>query len=197
MCRKLGICFLQKEQLFAEIGAFEFIVDCLYGTGFHGELKPEAAELIKQLNQNASSNCIKIACDIPSAFFFKADYTISMGTQKLCFYSDKAKQSCGKIIVANLGLERNKFEQATEASSPMCLIEKDDIKLPLRKNPAAHKGTYGHTAVFAGEKSGAAIIAATAAMNFGSGLTNENSFITIPFKVNDRPFCVLHRFWHK
>jgi hydroxyethylthiazole kinase-like uncharacterized protein yjeF len=171
MCRKLGICFLQKEQLFAEIEAFDFIVDCLYGTGFHGELKPEAAELIKHLNQNASSHCFKIACDIPSAFFFKADYTISMGTQKLCFYSDEAKQACGKIIVANLGLERNKFEQTTEASSPMCLIEKDDIKLPLRKNAAAHKGTYGHTAVFAGEKSGAAIIAATAAINFGSGLT--------------------------
>lgn len=171
MCRKLGICFLQKEQLFAEIGAFDFIVDCLYGTGFHGELKPEAAELIKHLNQNASSHCFKIACDIPSAFFFKADYTISMGTQKLCFYSDEAKQACGKIIVANLGLERNKFEQATEVPSSIYLIEKDDIKLPLRKNPAAHKGTYGHTAVFAGEKSGAAIIAATAAMNFGSGLT--------------------------
>ena len=185
MCRKLGICFLQKEQLFAEIGAFDFIVDCLYGTGFHGELKPEAAELIKHLNQNPSSHCFKIACDIPSAFFFKADYTISMGTQKLCFYSDEAKQACGTIIVADLGLERNKFEQANKSSSentysdtiseasssPICLIEKDDIKLPLRKNAAAHKGTYGHTAVFAGEKSGAAIIAATAAMNYGSGLT--------------------------
>ena len=178
MCKKLGINFLQKEKLFAlfsEIGAFDFIVDCLYGTGFHGELNPEAAELIKLLN--AQTNCIKIACDIPTAFTFKADYTISMGTQKLCFYSDAAKQACGTIIVANLGLDRNKFEQADKSSSentfssPVYLIEKEDIKLPLRKNAAAHKGTYGHTAVFAGEKSGAAIIAATAAMNFGSGLT--------------------------
>ena len=200
MCRKLGICFLQKEELFAEIGVFDFIVDCLYGTGFHGELKPEAAELINLLHQNASSKCIKIACDIPSGIdihgnlatsqslqplCFLADYTISMGTQKLCFYSDAAKQACGKIIVTDLGIAREQFEQANksssentysdtiseDSSSSIYLIEKDDIILPLRKNPAAHKGTYGHTAVFAGEKSGAAIIAATAAMNFGSGLT--------------------------
>ena len=186
MCKKLGIRFIQKEELFAGIGNYDFIVDCLYGTGFHGELKPQAAELIKLLNGQASestrptktpvppqtSHCIKIACDIPSGFSFRADYTISLGTHKLCFYSDKAKQVCGKIIVAELGLDRNKFEEANKvSSSSIYLIEKDDIKLPLRKNAAAHKGTYGHTAVFAGEKSGAAIIAATTAMNFGSGLT--------------------------
>lgn len=189
MCKKLGICFLQKEDLVKKICDFDFIVDCLYGTGFHGELKAQAAEIIQVLNDptHQSSQVIKIACDIPSGIdvhgnlatspaspqpqCFQADYTISMGTQKLCFYSDLAKQVCGKIIVANLGLDRNKFEQANESSS-LYLIEKEDIKLPLRKNASAHKGTYGHTAVFAGEKSGAAIIAATAAMNFGSGLTS-------------------------
>lgn len=51
------------------------------------------------------------------------------------------------------------------------LLSKKDIKLPVRTNLDAHKGCYGHTTVFAGEKSGAAILAATAALNFGSGLT--------------------------
>ena len=183
MCKRLGLSFIQKKELHQKIASYNYIVDCLYGTGFRGELKPEAAELIKLLN--AQTDCIRIACDIPTGLdiqgrlstlstgeklCFNADYTISMGTQKLAFYSDEAKQVCGKIIVADLGIAREKFETASEPSFVL-LVEKDDVKLPVRKNKAAHKGTYGHTAVFAGNKSGAAIIAATAAMNFGSGLT--------------------------
>ena len=182
MCKKLGLPFIQIKELHQNVDSFNFIIDCLYGTGFRGELKPQAAELINLLN--AQTDCIRIACDIPTAFAFKADYTISMGTQKLAFYSDEAKQACGKIIVADLGIAREKFESAGEQGGTekeascdnakpgsVLLVEKDDVKLPVRKNKAAHKGTYGHTAVFAGNKSGAAIISATAAMNFGSGLT--------------------------
>ena len=182
MCKKLGLPFIQIKELHQNVANFNFIIDCLYGTGFRGELKPQAAELINLLN--AQTDCIRFACDIPTAFAFKADYTISMGTQKLAFYSDEAKQACGKIIVADLGIAREKFESAGEQSGieneascnrtkpgSVLLVEKDDVKLPVRKNKAAHKGTYGHTAVFAGDKSGAAIISATAAMNFGSGLT--------------------------
>ena len=197
MCKKLGLPFIQIKELHQNVDSFNFIIDCLYGTGFRGELKPQAAELINLLN--AQTDCIRIACDIPTGLdihgkiasistgeklCFNADYTISMGTQKVAFYSDEAKQACGKIIVADLGIAREKFESAGEqgitekeascdSTKPgsVLLVEKDDVKLPVRKNKAAHKGTYGHTAVFAGNKSGAAIIAATAAMNFGSGLT--------------------------
>ena len=116
---------------------------------------------------NASRAC-KIACDIPSALAFAADYTITMGCQKLELYSDKAKNVCGTIIVADLGVAREKFEN----QSNLYLIEPEDRNLPLRKKRAAHKGSYGHTAVLCGDKAGAAILAATAAMNFGSGLTS-------------------------
>ena len=151
------------------------ILDCIYGTGFHGELPASIKELLDTANK---SKAIKIACDIPSGLYFHADYTITMGCQKLALYSDKAKAVCGKIIVQDLGISREKFENAVvECPQSGCietttyLIDATDITLPYRKNRAAHKGTYGHTAVFCGEKSGAAILAATAAMNTGSGLT--------------------------
>lgn len=144
----------------------DFIVDCLYGTGFHGDLKPELQPVFDYCN---NSTAIKIACDIPSALLFNADYTITMGEQKLVLFSDKAKAVCGKILVANLGLPQSDFEKCLEPNA--FLIEKSDLQLPCRTNKSAHKGTYGHTAVFAGEKAGASIIAATSAMNFGSGLT--------------------------
>ena len=177
MCIRLGINILSAEKS-TDLALFEkickkatpatFIVDCIYGTGFHGELNPSTAKIIEVMNQAKGT---KIACDIPSAFAFRADYTITMGSQKLALYSDKAKACCGKIICTEIGLSTKAFEAAGSAPDAF-LIENSDIKLPVRKNRASHKGTYGHTAVFCGDKAGAAIIAATAAMNFGSGLTS-------------------------
>lgn len=187
MCRKLGVKFLSKTELIKRLKDSKnppaFIVDSLYGTGFKGQLTGDAAKIIQLSNQAKS---IRIACDIPTALEFNADYTVTMGEHKLALFSDKAKQVCGKIIVAPLGMDRALFE-STLPSPAAYLITQDDCLLPLRKNKAAHKGTYGHTAVFAGEKSGAAIICATAAMNFGSGLTTiikqEKSNLT-QFKIS-------------
>ena len=176
MCRRLGIRiwdagskedFESFQKLCDGLGERDFLIDCIYGTGFHGELKAEIKKILEIMNAAGGK---KIACDISSGLFFQADYTITMGSQKLALYSDKAKAVSGKIIVAELGLASEKFEGSDAAQA--FLIEDSDLILPLRKNRAAHKGTYGHTAVFCGEKSGAAIMAATAAMNFGSGLTS-------------------------
>lgn len=144
----------------------DIIVDCIYGTGFHDSLSENIKSILDKAN---SIKCIKIACDISSGLYFNSDYTITMGEQKLSLYSDKAKEVSGKIIVADLGVNRTKLESS--GKTDFFLIEESDVELPFRKKRSSHKGTYGHTAVFAGEKSGAAIIAATAAMNFGSGLT--------------------------
>ena len=134
MCKRLGLpVFSQLPSSKASI-----ILDCIYGTGFHGELPSSVKDLLEYANK---SKAIKIACDIPSGLFFQADYTITMGCQKLALYSDKAKAVCGKILVQELGLARSKFE----ADSPIYLVDSTDIALPFRKNRAAHKGTYGHT----------------------------------------------------
>ena len=158
-CRRLGLEFTDT------IEKASVIVDCIYGTGFHGQLPETIKKILDTVNKSSAE---KVACDIPSGLYFQADYTITMGCQKLALYSDKAKSSCGQIIVADLGIAREKFE----AESNIYLVEAGDCQLPLRKKRASHKGTYGHTAVMCGDKAGAAILAATAAMNFGSGLTS-------------------------
>ena len=183
MCKRLNLEIIGKDQWLRSRKESPFLVDCIFGTGFRGELSPEIKTLIDHMNKSSG---VKIACDIPSALYFNADYTITMGCQKLALYSDKAKAVCGKIIVADLGISRDKFEQSpgeSAVSEPgqrdeinpahsIYLVEEADMLLPYRKNRSAHKGTYGHTAVFCGEKAGAAILAASAAMNFGSGLTS-------------------------
>lgn len=177
MCKRLGIkiisfsdCIKKNFKLAEEIFSYSsVIVDCIYGTGFHGELPSDVQKILEAMN---ASTALKIACDIPSGLAFNADYTFTMGSQKLALYSDKAKSVCGKIIKIEIGFSSKSFEAAGKNLPDANLITEDDIKLPLRKNRAAHKGTYGHTAVMCGDKAGAAILAATAAMNFGSGLTS-------------------------
>ncbi len=174
ICNTLGVKILNanSESEFSQflklIPKADFIVDCIYGTGFKGELKIEIKKLIEKLN---SSKACKIACDISSGLLFNADFTFTMGEYKLALFSDKAKAVSGTIFRKEIGISFEDFEKAG-GKSEANLIEYDDIELPLRKNKAAHKGKYGHTAVFCGEKSGAGILAASAAMNFGSGLTS-------------------------
>lgn len=112
-----------------------------------------------------------------NAAAFRADTTVTMGALKLALYSDASKDACGKIIVADLGVSRSNFEsamQAKEAAAPCAnLLEPADARLPLRdKKQNSHKGTYGHTAIYAGTKPGAAVIAGHAALKFGSGLAS-------------------------
>ena len=167
ICRQLGIKIVTdfiKEDF--KQSDFDIVADCLYGIGFHGQLRKDAKNVLDYMN-NLSG--IKIACDISSALYFKADYTITMGEQKLALFSDKARAVSGQIIVADLGIPRESFESSLQPDA--YLIEESDMKLPLRKNAAANKGTYGHTTIAVGEKAGAGIIAGTAAMEFGSGLT--------------------------
>ena len=136
---------------------------------------------------------------------FRADTTVTMGALKLALYSDAAKDACGKIVVADLGVSRCNFEsaasavcspandsgadkdcsQAKEAAATLpCaqVLEPADARLPLRgKKQNSHKGTYGHTAIFAGTKPGAAVIAGHAALKFGSGLV---SLVPVAGKIN-------------
>lgn len=208
MCRRLGLCFLESWNK-TDLCTFEkickakstvFVVDCIYGTGFHGKLDEKAKTVLDIMNRSKAK---KLACDIPSAFYFIADFTLTMGELKLMLYSDEAKASCGKIILKEIGLAREKFEDCSLEPAAF-LITSEDLKLPFRKKRNAHKGTYGHTAVFSGDKGGASILAATATLNFGSGLvtiikhtSSELSQFKIPpalmlsEKLPEKTSCIL------
>lgn len=123
-----------------------------------------------------------------NAAAFRADTTVTMGALKLALYSDAAKDACGKIVVADLGVSRSNFESAMQAQNAAAalpcaqLLEPADARLPSReKKQNSHKGTYGHTAIFAGTKPGAAVIAGHAALKFGSGLV---SLVPVAGKIN-------------
>ena len=170
------------------------IADCIFGSGFHGELPYHAAAVIEQVNQ--VTDAYKIACDIPtgidmngniSGLAFKADETVTMGALKYALFNDAAKDYCGKITCSNLGVSRCNFEHSAEIIPEALLLEENDLELPYRnKKQNVNKGSFGHTAVIAGEKEGAAIIAAEAALRTGSGLStvvSSRTDIHIPYEL--------------
>ena len=172
----LGVSFVSPYELddFIEQKSFDLcvVVDCIFGAGFHLPLDKTAEAVILAANK---TEAWKISCDVPSGLdsfgrggtVFFADETVAMGCLKMSFFSDKAKDCCASIRVANLGVARFNFEGGATADA--FVLERGDMKLPLRAERNCHKGSFGHVAVISGQKTGAALLASDAAFRFGSG----------------------------
>ena len=162
------------SDLHDEITSADCIIDGIFGSGLN---KPVSAEICEILSLANSAKSLKIAVDIPSGIdksgrilgaAFCADLTIAMGALKLALFLDAAKDYAGRIKVANLGISRSNFEGRSE----YFLLQKSDLKLPLRRKQNTNKGDFGHTYVVSGQMSGAAQMAALAAHAIGSGLVS-------------------------
>ncbi|MFB1344431.1 NAD(P)H-hydrate dehydratase [Helicobacter pylori] len=170
----------------------DVLIDCVVGSAFKGELEPFLD--FESLSQKAR---FKIACDIPSGIdskgrvdkrAFKADMTISMGAIKSCLLSDRAKDYVGELKVGHLGV----FNQTYEIPTDTFLLEKSDLKLPLRDKKNAHKGDYGHAHILLGKHSGAGLLSALSALSFGSGVVSIQALeceITSNNKPLELVFC--------
>ncbi|MFP6303098.1 NAD(P)H-hydrate dehydratase [Helicobacter pylori] len=201
---KSPMCQLQKERA-KKVGVViktwegnhkdlecDVLIDCVVGSAFKGGLEPFLN--FESLSQKAR---FKIACDIPSGIdskgrvdkgAFKADTTISMGAIKSCLLSDRAKDYVGELKVGHLGV----FNQIYEIPTDTFLLEKSDLKLPLRDRKNAHKGDYGHAHVLLGKHSGAGLLSALSALSFGSGVVSIQALeceITSNNKPLELVFC--------
>jgi hydroxyethylthiazole kinase-like uncharacterized protein yjeF len=155
----------------------DVLVEAIVGTGFQGEFNAELTQLVEDMN---TLDAYKIACDMPSPHFL-ADTTLTMGALKKALYLDETKEYVGEIKVLDLGISRKLYER----ESNWHLLDEDDLELPYRKKNNSHKGSYGHLAVLSGEKLGASVLAASAALRFGAGLVTlvgyeKEQFLNIP-----------------
>ncbi len=173
-CSNLGGECGEPSVLHDEITNADCIIDGIFGSGLN---KPVSSEICEILSLANSSKSLKIAVDIPSGIdkfgrilggAFCADLTIAMGALKLALFSDGAKDQVGRIKVANLGISSSNFERGSE----YFLLQKSDLKLPLRRKQNTNKGDFGHTYVVSGQMSGAAQMTALAAHAIGSGLVS-------------------------
>ncbi|OJZ97328.1 bifunctional ADP-dependent NAD(P)H-hydrate dehydratase/NAD(P)H-hydrate epimerase [Helicobacter pylori] len=189
--KKVGVVIKTWEEKNEDLEC-DVLIDCVVGSNFKGELEPFLN--FESLSQKAH---FKIACDIPSGIdskgrvdkgAFKAHMTISMGAIKSCLLSDKAKDYIGELKVGHLGV----FNQIYEIPTDTFLLEKSDLKLPLRDKKNAHKGDYGHAHILLGKHSGAGLLSALSALNFGSGVVSVQALeceITSSNKPLELVFC--------
>lgn len=164
--KKVGVVIVDKL-----IDA-DVYVDALFGAGLNRPLDNFTCKLIETLNAKQG---YKIACDIPSGILsdltlspiiFQAHKTITMGALKLGLLNDNVKDAVGKIKVSSLGIARSQYE----IPSPILLLRKSDLNLPIRMKKNTNKGTFGHVVIVQGSKEGAAQLAGMGAFHFGAGL---------------------------
>lgn len=168
----MGVGFINLMELddFVERQSVDLrvVVDCIFGSGFHGDLPYEVEAVLEVVN--GLTDAYRIACDVPSGMAFKAHTTVTMGALKISLFEEKAKDMCGQIVVADLGVARTNFENISSVEPCAFLLEKTEMELPVRNRQNVNKGSFGHVAVVYGEKKGAGIIAGSAALRFGAGL---------------------------
>ena len=155
-----------------EVSEADVVVDALLGAGLNKNLNESTEHIVHQLNALKGH---KIACDIPTGvgacgllpMAFMADVTLTMGARTEALYLDENKDAVGEIHCIDLGISTLFYGGQSE----VCVLEEEDVKLPSRTRQNSHKGSFGHAAVFCGEKEGAGIISGMSAASFGAGLT--------------------------
>lgn len=95
----------------AEVLACDVVVDALYGTGFHGALRPSGLRAADMMNRAAGQVC---ALDLPSGLnadtgeaaqgAVRADWTVTFHARKQGQDAPGAEAFCGEIEVADIGI---------------------------------------------------------------------------------------------
>ncbi len=154
------------------------IVDCLYGTGFHGVLSGEDERLASKAVALRKQGVKILSADIPSGVngdngrvngvAMVADKTLCIGEWKTGVVLCDGMDYAGEVARADVGIElpdEGNYAVITDKSlAAACL--------PKRKRNS-HKGSYGKAAIVAGsvDYTGAAYLAAAACLRSGAGYT--------------------------
>ena len=176
------------ERIHRVLHSSDLIVDALLGTGLSTPVSGVYRSAIQGIND---SHRPVIAVDLPSGLHadtgavmgeaVRATITVTFGLPKLGLYLGQGIDHAGTVEIVDIGIPQA-FAQAVE--STFSLITPDEVRsvLPYRV-PTSHKGTYGHAGIIAGSvgKTGAAALAAKAALRTGAGLVT----VATPMSVND------------
>jgi hydroxyethylthiazole kinase-like uncharacterized protein yjeF len=148
----------------------DVIVDALFGTGFHGEPRPDAARQIEQMNA-ADANVV--AVDVPSGVdassgevagaAVEAALTVTFHGRKVGLIVAPGRFHAGEVEVVDIGLAPAETEHR--------LVTEQILELVPRKTEGDNKYSAGSVLVVGGSPgmTGAAAMAARAAFRADAG----------------------------
>lgn len=187
LCRKLGLAIkpVVLTEMSEALEPASLIVDSLFGVGLCREITGSWAELIDCAN---TARAPKVAVDIPSGIHadtgqvlgtaIRATLTVSCALPKWGHLLDPGLDWIGCLESVDIGIPPAYYAQHTEEVLTSAVIK---AWKPTARNKNAHKGTYGRLGIVAGSMgmSGAARLAATAAIETGVGLV----FLYVPASI--------------
>lgn len=169
------------------LGSAEIVVDALLGTGARAAPTGLVADVIAAIN--ASGRPV-VALDVPSGLpadgapppgpVVRADLTVTFAGLKRGLVTGAGVELAGTVVVVPIGIAQAEVERDVMTF----LLEREDVKGFFPRRPReSHKGDWGALLLVAGSvgKTGAAALAARAAMRSGAGL------VTVATPVSQQP----------
>ncbi len=155
-------------------------VDALLGTGLARPLEGFLLEVVRDLNHDLAGAKV-VAVDLPSGLsadtgevigeHVRVDATVTFTAPKIPHVFPPACHRVGEWVVKPIGTPPELVEQ--DASLFLSLTTRQEVSWTAApRHPEAHKGAFGHVLLLAGSvgKTGAAALAAQAALRAGAGL---------------------------
>ena len=180
--------FQSIDQVAPILSGSDVIVDALLGTGLSTEVTGAYREAITLMNRTGKPI---VAVDMPSGIHaddgavlgdaVQAMATVTFGLPKLGLYVGAGIDCAGSVQVVDIGIPE---AYVNDIESRILLMTESAVRAALPTRPiSAHKGTFGHAGILAGSagKTGAAALAAKAALRTGAGLVT----VGVPASVND------------
>ena len=94
--------------------SFTVVVDALYGTGFHGSLRPSGLAACALMNRQHEKGAFVLAVDLPSGIntdtgevaegAVRADLTVTFDSFKPLHTAASSAPFCGRIVCADIGI---------------------------------------------------------------------------------------------
>lgn len=179
----LTACGITPSPIPSELGAGpgDVVVDALLGTGLSRAPEGRIAEAIGRISGWRAAGARVVSADLPSGLdsdsglplspCVTADVTTTFGYVKRGQAIEPGASRCGRLEIVDIGIPRAAEKVLTGPG--VYLLEESDVRgrIPKRRSDS-HKGTYGHVLVIGGSwgKTGAAALAALAALRGGAGL---------------------------
>ena len=189
ICKNSGIEISYKlEELDKLLLECDIVIEGIFGTGLNSEIKGIYKDIILKINEYSKNKKV-YAIDIPSGIngdtgeimgvSVKADVTISFVTYKKGFLKSDIKEYLGKVIIENIGLNKNNIDHIV---SEYYLTSEIIKSFHIKRDENSHKGDFGKVLIFAGSSGfyGAGNIVAKSCVRSGAGLTtvitDKNNF---------------------
>ncbi|MES2480037.1 MAG: NAD(P)H-hydrate dehydratase [Bacteroidota bacterium] len=174
--------YVEPETFLTDLPEQVVLVDAILGTGLGRPVEGWLADFFSHINQLRN---FKIAIDIPSgmpadsvpnaeeSMIISAQETLSFQLYKRSFLHPETAAHCGQIHLLDIGLHPT-FIEATHTHYQT--IDAEHLT-PLIKSKSvfSYKNQHGHAFIVGGSKgkTGAAILAVTAALRSGAGLVSS------------------------